>query len=482
MLGLRQAPPERSVRVVADTCHGESPDFNEDQAPFVRQHLANVLPAGRRRVCSRKTGGAALSISGLAVTALYMGSAAMRKSLVGGVQGLQEHKSSVCSALGEDCTTTKCCQHGGQTCFEKTEYWAMCMDSCMPGHSLPGDDNTDPWSCKTLGDRAKFEVGCAWAGEDCSTTKRCCQRGYQCLMKNEYWSACTQVEVGPWNSSVPQSTKLVPEGWDGTNLGGWRSEFEVYGVPKEYAASSTLFCFMAVLPDSAETVLVDLARQRKASVFGCEGHRIFDSTQSKFQMWGTGHSTLVNTETFVKIWDLVREDGQYLFQDWTVKVDADAIFFPARLRSHLEALSAPAYTPVYVKNCPAKFTLGGWLGAIEIFSKTAAETYLDNADSCVKHIGLNSGEDGFLKDCMDSLGVGYMHDELILHPSPATSDCQVKEFAAYHPIKSPSNWTVCYDLAAGNEKSKYGLHPSAVGELPESIRHIYAGSWTGDLV
>jgi len=237
---------------------------------------------------------------------------------------------------------------------------------------------------------------------------------------------------------------------------------------------------MAVLPGSPEMALVDEAQKRNAGIFGCERWQIFHSHQSDFQEWSTGHSTLVNTGVFVKIWNLVKEDGQFLLVDWTVKVDADCVWFPERLRSHLQKLRAPAYTPIYVKNTLPRYTLGGWLGAIEIFSKSAVETYLDNADGCVKYIGLTSGEDGFLKDCMDALGVGSMHDELIVHPSGASDECQVSEFVAFHPIKSPRNWTYCYDLADGNVQAP-AMFVGAVEQLPDSIQDTYMAHMLGEV-
>ena len=79
---------------------------------------------------------------------------------------------------------------------------------------------------------------------------------------------------------------------------------------------------------------MELARVRRASIFGCEGHALYHSSRSLFQKWkSTDETTLVNTGSFVKVWDRIREDGLYALHDWTVKVDADCVFFPARLRT-----------------------------------------------------------------------------------------------------------------------------------------------------
>lgn len=398
---------------------------------------------------------------------------------LGAVQSLQQREevdvTTMCVGQGDDCRTPQCCQTASQSCFEKNQYWAACMDTCDAGQPQAHDPDPEAWTCKKLGERSKFEPGCAWAGDDCSTSKRCCQQGFQCMEKNQYWSACTQVEQGPWSDDGAPAARLPPpKGWAGTELGGWRSEYQVYGVSGDYAARPSLFCFMAVLPGSPEMALVEEARKRQAGIWGCEARKVFHSKKSDYHEWSeTGVTTLANTDVFVKIWDQVKEDGQYLLQDWTVKVDADCVWFPARLRSHLQALKAPAYTPIYIKNTLPRYTLGGWLGAIEIFSKTAVEAYTDNAAECVEHIGTNSGEDGFLKDCMDALGVGWMRDELIVHPSDSRITCQVGEFVAFHPIKAPEDWAFCYDLAEGTIQPPPPIMPGAIALLPDAIREKY---------
>lgn len=413
-------------------------------------------------------------VAALAVATICLSPASVRTTSLERMQELEEQGTEHCSEANIDCRSSRCCKVGGQTCFEKNQWYATCMDACIPGQPFAHDEDQQAWTCKPLGDRAPVPLSCSWAGSDCSKTRQCCQQGYQCMQKDQYWSACTQVEQGPWTADgTPAKTLPKPDGWQGTNLGGWRSEFQVYGVDPKDAAKTTLFCFMAILMGSAEEKLVDVAWNRKSGIFGCEDSRIYHAGSSNFSTWSTGQSTLVNTGVFVKIWQEVRTEGKYQHQDWTVKADADCIFFPARLRSHLQALNAPAYTPLYIKNTLPRYTNGGFLGAIEVFSKTAVEAFVDNSAACAKHMGLKSGEDGYLKDCLDALGVGFMTDELMMHPSGLASECQVKEFASYHPFKSSSNWTTCYDIAVGNIALPPLLEGS-VGQLPDSIKGIYS--------
>merc|ERR1739844_823594 len=137
----------------------------------------------------------------------------------------------------------------------------------------------------------------------------------------------------------------------------------------------------------------------------------YKAWQTNMAGWDTGSSgaSVVNTAVFLKVMDYVKEDGLYLKYDWTIKVDADCVFLPDRLRSHLWALRPPANVPMYVKNNNLE-GLGnsGFLGAIEVFSREAMKRFMDNYD---------------------------------------TATCANGGYAAYHPIKYPSHWERCWLIA-----------------------------------
>merc|ERR1712107_9923 len=61
----------------------------------------------------------------------------------------------------------------------------------------------------------------------------------------------------------------------------------------------------------------------------------------------------------------------------TVKVDADAVFLPQRLR---EKLGTQQVTDngIYIENC--KFVNWGFFGNLEVFSQKAAATYMAGLD------------------------------------------------------------------------------------------------------
>jgi len=74
--------------------------------------------------------------------------------------------SAICSAIGEDCSTSKCCADAGFQCFRKNEWWASCKTTCVPGvDSADPEDARTPWECAVLGGSL------ADAGADAPTAK-----------------------------------------------------------------------------------------------------------------------------------------------------------------------------------------------------------------------------------------------------------------------------------------------------------------------
>lgn len=352
-----------------------------------------------------------------------------------------------CSGPGEDCGSTGCCSSGryaaGQKCYTKDDTWATCMDTC--------DNVTNPgWECKALGNRTKMQQTCAWAGHDCSPYHLCCNSGHSCALKDEHFQGCMQtIKKTTWTSQpVP-----LPGDWNGKILGGARGEYAIQPVaPGGMIAGTSMYCFMAILPKSPEEALLEVHKKSGKSIFACNASAVFHSWQSGSSAWDTGTATLINTDVFINVWEQVHEDGRYLRYDWTVKVDADAAFVPDRLRSHLWQLRAPPGTPIYLKNTAEDKGLsnGQFLGAIEILSKKAVQTYFDlSQPGCKDTLGTQTGEDGYLKGCLDALGVGFMSDGNIMKPDSAASFCSDTLHVAFHPLKCPQSIQMCYDLIDG---------------------------------
>jgi len=206
---------------------------------------------------------------------------------------------------------------------------------------------------------------------------------------------------------------------------------------------------------------VELAKELQASIYGCDDHTTFEAWSSEKKQWDTGDggASITNTDVFINVWEQVKAHGGYLKADWTVKVDPDAVMVADRLKNHIYALNAKKDMPIYLKNNHMDAGLGnnGFLGAIEVFSKQAVQIYLDNWAGCKEAYGLDSGEDGFFKGCMDAMGVGFMVDGDMFDPDFSPGACINGERAAFHPLKEASQWRCCYDIINGETRDvKFG--------------------------
>jgi len=362
-----------------------------------------------------------------------------------------ECKPDPCSAPGEDCTDTRCCsqQRGGagMTCFKKDDRYATCAKACLH----------DDWDCGALGNRTKTDPKCAWAGEDCSAQGLCCNLGFVCGQKDQYFSGCYQVFQG----GVVRKNVPPPPGWPAHPkfVGGGQFQYAMPAAgPGQEKMGTSLYCFMAYLPGSYEERLMEIARANYASAFACDAHDLFHTRESTWTKWDDGQATLSNIEVFIEVWNKVKEKGTLWKYDWTVKVDPDCLIVPQRLKWHLGALNAPAKQPIYVKNNAMNAAWGndGFLGAVEVFSREALELYFDWYPKCKETIGLYGGEDGFIKQCMDALGVGYMTDGVMFNPDNDPSICLDGKFAAYHPLKVQESYQCCVDVTNGGSHSFSG--------------------------
>jgi len=321
---------------------------------------------------------------------------------------------------GEDCSASQCCKLQGAQCFRKNKYWAACQATCV---------RDGKWSCEALGKRAPQITQCTWAGEDCSLTKLCCNINTKCIRQNAQAALCTT---------------QAPAGWNGAVLGGAVGEHVVAAAGAGPIAGASLFCFMAVLPGSAEEGLRQAAEGKQGSIYACEAHAVYPSEPAGMANQGTWNS-FVNTDAFVKVWLRVRADRVYLSHDWTVKVDPDTVFFPDRFRAHLGQLRPPVGASVYIKNCNVGF---GFMGAIEALSRKATHDLLASIGECHRTMGGHSGEDGFLKECLDMVGAGYMTDANVLGTPHDTSNCADGGRVAFHPRKDAGSWLGCFGTAA----------------------------------
>jgi len=354
-----------------------------------------------------------------------------------------------CAADGEDCSKSSCCGKPGSTCYRKNEYWAACNQTCSAGGA-----GEDAWKCEALGRKAP--PSCSWEGENCATSGCCRRTGFKCFQRNEYWASCSD--------ECSKLSALSPgEPWTCKELGGSQGEHPVRPVAKAEAAGTKLFCFAVVTPQGVvapgvkagyEKPLQDAVKAKGLGIFACDASAIYNGTRVEKGNW----QSVVNTDIFIKVWGQVKADGQYAMYDWTVKVDADAVFFPGRLRAHLLGLRPPASKAVYLHNINFRF---GFMGALEVLSTKAVDTFLASIYECSQNLGHNGGEDFFTMQCLDSNGVGSMTDNALLNDKytqtsgwdlfdvdPCTEDSAV----AFHPYKAINSWMACHAVAMHQAK------------------------------
>merc|ERR1712217_863341 len=260
-----------------------------------------------------------------------------------------------CAKVGVNCLAQKCCKTTGMGCYQVHAGYAKCMKSCTPGQD--GD----------------------------------------CLLHEH-------------SASSKRSTVTL--------------------------TANTLFCFAFYTADTGSTKAsyeLDLLRTQLllgASIFGCETYRVYSdvetwlspdkvSTVKVDDVNGDFHfakrkktGSWINSNIFIAAWKAIKEEGVWASKDWTVKVDADAVFLPIRLRQYLGKVEVTE-NGIYLENC--KYVSYGFFGSLEVLSHDAAGTYMANLDDCktsLNYLGREKlygnepwGEDLFAQRCMDLHGV-----------------------------------------------------------------------------
>jgi len=158
-------------------------------------------------------------------------------------------------------------------------------------------------------------------------------------------------------------------------------------------------------------------------------------------------SSWLNVPIFLICWDAVIESGKVWENDFTVKLDPDTVFFPGRLGYQLKQHKGK---PIYTTDC--RFwggdTVGKLFGSIEVLSQQAVGTYKGSKDTC-QNLGWQGwGEDMWLQNCMDAIGVppmiiaDWVTDGTC--PEGGYADCGDPKWIAVHPKKDAGEWWDCW--------------------------------------
>merc|ERR1712227_461895 len=108
--------------------------------------------------------------------------------------------------------------------------------------------------------------------------------------------------------------------------------------------------------------------------------RVEDAYGEFHQLKRKDSGTWVNWGLFYQIWVKIREVGKWQNADYTVKLDADAVFVPQRLRDWLSTKPGDSPHGLYYENCPN--VQYGFFGHLEIISKTAVGVLTKYLEDC----------------------------------------------------------------------------------------------------
>lgn len=217
---------------------------------------------------------------------------------------------------------------------------------------------------------------------------------------------------------------------------------------------------MVAASQSYEPDLLRFAKPRNASAYGCEDHltltdnaidvgtrddpemtTAIGSLECDMGSWGSW----ANAPVFLKAWKAVIEDGRFRRYDWTVKLDADAVFFPDRLKKHLGQMADYGQgTPsdyMFLENFQDGYPV---VGAIEVVSNAAILAFEQRVDECDPAYG---AEDSWFVKCFRGLGAWGHRDGALLQHEKNYLGCHNGWMVTMHPYKNVADYERCFNEA-----------------------------------
>jgi len=419
-----------------------------------------------------------------------------------------------CGVPGEDCRSSRCCRSPGMTCFEKNASWSTCKAECIPGAPDFADVDSTPWTCKRLGETASGTADwvhdqCVDGYANCVTAGCCKHAGHQCFKQNDYFGMCKLACTDPgWSCGTVGSRTPAPpptgarmpewamstcaapetgclesrccigmdvqcyeksEGWaqckesctPGAHADDNNETWSCKPLgPRSYGVSTkgfpSLYCFSVLRVDGYEAGLLRAQWERKAGIFACDDYSLLTADGSTkigdvetisfpgAPITVSVDNTAGNTELFLHAWNAIIAAGVWKNHTFTMKVDPDAVLVADRARWHL---LPQVGKKIYVVNCPKGDMM---YGALEVFSYYGIKDWAARGHSLCSAPN-NWGEDKYMTNCMDSLGVARVHDESIIADALClgAGDCSDGRAAAFHPFKDVGRWLQCWDRATG---------------------------------
>jgi len=226
----------------------------------------------------------------------------------------------------------------------------------------------------------------------------------------------------------------------------------------------TLFCFALMMPKGYEVDLLGQLINKSAGIFACDQYSVFSDGKHQISKhpriitgdigsvecdYGGPWHLALNSEIFFRVWKKVFHDELWKANDWTVKVDPDAVFLPERLK--LRVFDRDPASNVYLNNCDQ-----GLHGPIEVVANGGMKTFAEGMSTChekLEHEWDWSGEDVFLRHCLGLLEVNRVDDfhlltEMVCFYEDPIEDGCVTGKVSFHPFKTPEKYFQCLDEAS----------------------------------
>jgi len=337
--------------------------------------------------------------------------------------------------------------------------------------------------------------------------------GDVCAEESEDWSAAHELETGTKYSHIGEHTvgrlpklKLVALVFCALGLASWMLKLSSVGTMSHVSSSVGLFgsqegqsnlerhenprnsspapfsplllCWAMVRVKGYEPEILSAQYYNHAGIFACDKYKVYSTggvahvgpieaeevaapkaTVGDFSNAGTATNSWLNTLTFMKAWDLIIKEGLWWTNDWTVKVDPDAVFFPDRLRMKLDPHTGGLNAqPLWVGNCDRVWHNSKphlkLFGSLEVFSRNAIGTYKAYKSKCRTDLPWHGwGEDMFMQECMNMLNVEAINGTDFLgdkrcYDAPCTDIHKV----AFHDFKAVKPFFQCWGQSKGSER------------------------------
>jgi len=234
-------------------------------------------------------------------------------------------------------------------------------------------------------------------------------------------------------------------------------------------SAPSIFCFMVIRPNTYEAELLKL-HVDKGLLSGCDGHEVYSNVTAdrllgggEMRMMSTRRNVVVssllgpmethtienkfaptcpriacNTNLFRSVWADVIRKGRHRQFDWIVKLDADTVFSPGRLRQVLQRRSPQE--PVFLMNQRYPGGPDELTGAIEVYSRGAVKALGDGMHRCPWPSPAVDSEDQHMYHCLAHvLRARSSSEPVLLSPLPLGGR------VAVHPVKDRARFARCVE-------------------------------------